>query len=280
MINIQTKPIDAVHQILIDSIIKFFKNANCTKAVLGLSGGIDSAVVCALAVEALGNENVHGILMPSPFSTLSSIADATKLSNNLMLKYDIIPIEKIYERIIKDINPIFGNDNHWDTTQENIQARIRGTILMAYSNRHNALLLNTSNKSEMSTGYGTLYGDLAGSLMVIADLYKIQVYELAEYINFETEKIPFASILKAPSAELRPNQKDSDALPEYNILDPILYQIIEKGKSVEELIKMGADQKIVEKIFRLRKASDFKKHQMAPLIQISEKPLLDKSKCI
>lgn len=278
--NIKFKPIEEVHSILINSLQSFFKKAGRDKAVIGLSGGIDSALVAVLAVEALGKENVHGILMPSQFSTVHSISDAVDLANNLGIKYDIIPIEKIYNRFIKDIECLFEDKHKWDNTQENVQARIRGTIMMAYSNRNGALVLNTSNKSEVSAGYGTLYGDLAGSLMVIADIYKLQVYELSNYINREKEIIPINTITKAPSAELRPDQKDTDSLPSYDVLDSILYSLVEEGKSPEEIINDGADKNLVERIVKLRKASEFKKHQMAPIIKVSEKPLLDKSKWV
>lgn len=272
--------IDMIHDALVSSLRRFFNNAGMTKAVLGLSGGIDSGVVAPLAVEALGAENVTGILMPSSFSSLHSIADATELADNLGIKHYIIPIADIYERFMKEIDQIMEGDHSWDNTQENLQARIRGTILMAFSNRKRALLLNTSNKSELSMGYGTLYGDLSGALMVIADIYKLQVYALARYINSEREIIPFSTISKAPSAELREGQKDTDSLPDYSILDPILYQLNEMGMSAEEVIAAGAEKEVVEKIVRLRKAAAFKGHQMAPVIKISEKPLLDRSKWI
>ncbi|MDY5823742.1 MAG: NAD(+) synthase [Candidatus Coprenecus sp.] len=272
--------IDKIHDTLVSSLRKFFKDAGMTKAVLGLSGGIDSGVVAPLAVEALGAENVTGILMPSSFSSLHSITDATELAENLGIKHYIIPISDIYDRFMKEIDPIMEGDHSWDNTQENLQARIRGTILMAFSNRKRALLLNTSNKSELSMGYGTLYGDLSGALMVIADIYKLQVYALARYINLEREIIPFSTISKAPSAELRVDQKDTDSLPDYSLLDPILYQLNEMGMSAEEVIAAGVDRQVVERIVRLRKAAAFKGHQMAPVIKISEKPLLDRSKWI
>ncbi len=278
--SLQSIPIDVVHDKIIASIRSFFAKAGKTTAVLGLSGGIDSAVVAALAAEALGAENVLGIIMPSQFSTLHSISDAIDLSNNLKIKYYVIPIERIYNRFIKDIHLIFNNDDSWDTTQENIQARIRGTILMAYSNRNGALVLNTSNKSELSAGYGTLYGDLAGSLMVIADIYKLQVYDLAHYLNSNNEIIPHAIITKAPSAELRDGQKDSDSLPEYDILDPILYALNEEGISPKELIAHGVDKTILDRILKLKAGASFKAHQMPQIIKISEKPLLEKSKWV
>lgn len=272
--------IEVVHEKLVNSLRNFFARCGAKKAVLGLSGGIDSAVVAALAVEALGKENVCGILMPSPYSTLHSLTDAVDLANNLDIKYLVIPIEKIYMRYIKDLSPIFDGDHHWDNTQENIQARIRGTILMSYSNRKGALLLNTSNKSELAMGYGTLYGDLSGALMVIADIYKTQVYDLANHINKNSVIIPVSTITKAPSAELRPDQKDTDSLPEYSVLDPVLHSLIEEGKTKEELIKEGVDSALIDKILTLKARSAFKAHQMAPVIKISNKPLLDQNKWV
>jgi NAD+ synthase (glutamine-hydrolysing) len=272
--------IASIHQRLVASLRSFFKNAGMQKAVLGLSGGIDSAVVAALAAEALGSENVTGIIMPSAFSTLHSVTDAVDLADNLNIKYYIIPIEKIYDKVIKEIDPIFEGEHHWDNTQENLQARIRGMILMAYSNRRGALLLNTSNKSELAVGYGTLYGDLAGALMVIADIYKLQVYALADYINTEKEIIPFSTITKAPSAELREDQKDTDSLPDYSILDPVLYRMVELGETPEQIIESGVARELVERITKLKKGAAFKGAQMAPVIKITERPLLDKSKWI
>ncbi len=275
----KSKPTEVVYNLLVESIRLFFKQSGHKKALLGLSGGIDSAVVAALAVKALGAENVHGVLMPSQFSTLHSINDAVELANNLKMSYDIVYIEKIYNKFIKELNSLF-KDNKWDTTQENIQARVRGTILMAYSNRTSALVLNTSNKSEVCAGYGTLYGDLAGSLMVLADVYKMQVYELANYINIDEVLIPLSTINKPPSAELRHEQKDSDSLPDYSILDSILFSLIELGKSPENIIEEGADPALVNRILSLRKASSFKKHQLAPLIKISDHPVLGADKCV
>ena len=233
-----------------------------SRAVLGLSGGLDSAVVAALAAEALGKEHVTGILMPSSWSTVHSVNDAVELADNLGIKYHIIPIGAIYDRFMKEAEPLFEGDFHWDTTQENLQARIRGTILMLYSNRHGALLLNTTNKSELSMGYGTLYGDLCGALMVIADLYKTEVYELAAYVNREKELIPLSTITKAPSAELRD------------------YSLNEGGRSAEQILQEGVDKALVERILRLRRAAAFKVHQLAPEIKISSCPLLDRSKWV
>ena len=272
--------ISGIHSRIIRTVRDFFAKAGASRAVIGLSGGIDSAVVAALAVEALGKDNVTGILMPSSYSTIHSVGDAVTLAENLGIKYHIVPISTIYDRFMKEAEPLFEGDFHWDTTQENLQARIRGTILMLYSNRHRALLLNTTNKSELSMGYGTLYGDLCGALMVIADLYKTEVYEMAAYINREQEIIPASTITKAPSAELKEGQKDTDFLPPYDILDPVLYSLNERGKSAEQILQEGADKELVEKIIRLRKAAAFKGHQLAPMIKVSTAPLLDRSKWV
>lgn len=269
-------PIEEIHKTIITAIRAFFKQAGAERAVIGLSGGIDSAVVMALAAEALGNRNVHGILMPSQFSTMHSITDAVSLAENLDSEYSVVPIESIFNRFIKELDPVFAGTEP-DVTEENLQARIRGTILMAYSNKFRALLLNTSNKSELSTGYGTLYGDLCGALMVIADLYKVEVYELASYINRNRIIIPESTLTKAPSAELRTDQKDSDSLPEYHILDPVLYALHEEEKSEDEVAGIYG-REITERIIRLKKGAAFKAHQLAPILKISEKPLAYKEK--
>ena len=272
--------IEEIHSTLVSSLRNFFAKCGQKKAVLELYGGIDSAVVAALAAEALGKENVCGILMPSPFSTMHSLTDAMDLANNLDIEHMVIPIEKMYMRAIRDLEPIFKGDDSWDNTQENIQARIRGMIIMAYSNRHGALALNTSNKSELAMGYGTLYGDLSGAVMVIADIYKIQVYDLARYINREKTIIPISTITKAPSAELRHDQKDSDTLPDYALLDPVLHALIEEGRTKEELVKDGVEEALIDRILTLKARSAFKVHQMPPVIKISEKPIHDPTKWV
>ena len=250
------------------------------KAVLGLSGGIDSAVVAALAVEALGKENVHGIMLPSDFSTLHSVQDAVDLAENLGIDYEVVPISEIYHKFMKTLEPVFKERKEWSVTEENLQARIRGTILMAYSNKFDALVLNTSNKSELCTGYGTLYGDLAGAIMVIADLYKGDVYELAYEINREEEIIPVSTLTKAPSAELRPEQKDSDSLPDYEVLDPILYEVNEGGKTFAQLLEEGYDKALLDRISSLIGKSAFKIHQIPPILNISSAPVVYKEKCL
>ena len=263
---------------LVKGIQDYFEGCHMQKAVLGLSGGIDSAVVAALAVEALGKENVHGILLPSEFSTMHSIQDAVDLADNLGITYNVIPISEIYHKFMKGLEDVFKDRREWSVAEENLQARIRGTILMAYANKFNALLLNTSNKSELCTGYGTLYGDLAGAIMVIADLYKGDVYELAYDINCESEIIPVSTLTKAPSAELRPEQKDSDSLPDYELLDPILYAVNEGGKTYAQLEEEGYDKELLDRISSLTGKSAFKIHQISPILNISNAPVVYREK--
>lgn len=278
MILEENRPTDEVYDLIVGKIRTFFKSCGKSRAVLGLSGGIDSAVVYALLVDALGKDNVRGILMPSQFSSLHSVSDAVDLVNNAGGKYDIVPIEKIYGMFLYEIDPKFSL-SEWSVAQENIQARIRGTILMTYSNRFDALLVNTTNKSELFMGYGTLYGDLCGAFMAIADLYKLQVYELARYINSLRDIIPDSSIVKAPSAELRPGQKDSDTLPPYEVLDPILHALCEEGRSAEEVIAGGADRALVERILRLKKGAAFKIAQIPPVLTVGDSPVAPAFKC-
>lgn len=270
--------IDQIHDTLVEGIKRYFADCKVKNAVLGLSGGIDSAVVACLAVRALGANNVHGFMMPSEFSTLHSIQDAVDLADNLGIKYNIVAIGEIYRRFIKELEPVFGLHNKWNVTEENLQARIRATLLMAYSNKFNALVINTSNKSELCMGYGTLYGDLAGAIMPIADLYKGDIYELAYYINSDSELIPQSSLTKAPSAELHPGQKDSDSLPEYGTMDPLLYALNEEGKTPAKLVKEGADKNVIKKITDLMGKSAFKVHQLPPILNISCKPVGYKEK--
>ncbi len=271
--------IDILYANLVKGLSQFFHDQGKEKAVLGLSGGIDSAVVLAIAVEALGKENVHCILMPSPFSTLHSVTDAVELAGNLGVEHTIVPIEAIYNRYMKEFEDLFCGETK-EITSENLQARIRGDILMAYTNNTGALLLNTSNKSELAMGYGTLYGDLCGAIMVLADVYKLQTYSIARYVNSNSEIIPLSTITKEPSAELRNDQKDSDSLPRYSILDPILHALLEEGKEPEELITNGAERILIDRIVKLMKNSSFKIHQVPPVLQVGNYPLLPENKCI
>ena len=259
-----------IHDALVLGIRDYFAKLGFKKAILGLSGGIDSAVTAALAVRALGAENVRGVLMPSQHSSEHSVQDARQLAQNLGIQYDLVPIEPLYQAFETSLSSLF-----WafpaNLTEENIQARVRGTLLMAMSNKFGNILLNTSNKSEMAVGYGTLYGDMCGGLAVLGDVYKTEVYELAHYLNKDGACIPPNSIEKPPSAELRPGQKDSDSLPLYEVLDPLLYQYIECRKGPNELVEMGFDQNLVKRVLRMVNINEFKREQAAPVIRVSRK---------
>jgi NAD+ synthase (glutamine-hydrolysing) len=262
--------IDQVYKALVLGIKDYFNKMGFKKAILGSSGGIDSAVTLAIAVEALGKENVYAILMPSPYSTNHSVDDAVQLSKNLDNPHDIIPIKDVYESFLGTLKPIF-KDLPFSLAEENIQSRSRGNILMAIANKLGYVLLNTSNKSELATGYGTLYGDMAGGLGVLGDCYKMQVYALANYINRDQEIIPQNIIDKAPSAELRPNQKDSDSLPDYEVLDQLLYQYIEKRIDPAAIKSLGFDAALVDKTLKMVNNNEYKRNQFCPIIRVSPK---------
>lgn len=260
--------VELVYKALIMGIQDYFRKNGLKRAVVGLSGGMDSAMVCALAAQALGPENVHGILMPSQYSTDHSVKDAEDLAMNLGVEYHIVPIKPMFDCLRETMKPVFG-DMAEDVTEENMQARIRGTIVMAYANKFGALMLNTSNKSEAAMGYGTLYGDCNGGLSVIGDLYKTEVYELAEYINRDQEIIPINTIQKAPSAELRPGQKDSDSLPEYPVLDAILNLHLEEQLCFDEIVEEGYDPEVVAMVLRKVKINEWKRMQCPPQLKVS-----------
>lgn len=262
--------ISVIYTALIHGIRDYFQKMGFTKAILGSSGGIDSAVTLALACEALGKDNVRAVLMPSPYSTSHSVDDAVQLSKNLGNPYDIIKIADIYEAFLSTLKPIF-KDLPFSIAEENIQSRTRGNLLMSIANKFGYILLNTSNKSELATGYGTLYGDMAGGIGVLGDCYKLQVYALAEYINREKEVIPDNIIHKAPSAELRPDQKDADSLPDYNVLDEILYQYIERRKGPQEIKDQGFDAALTDRILKLVNTNEYKRNQFCPIIRVSPK---------
>jgi len=262
--------IGQIKSALIAGIRDYFSKLGFKKAILGSSGGIDSAVVLSLAVEALGAENVTAILMPSSFSSAHSVEDAKRLSEQLGNPYHVIGIGGIYDSFLQTLEPLF-KDTAFGVAEENIQSRSRGNLLMAIANKFGYVLLNTSNKSELATGYGTLYGDMAGGLSVIGDLYKTQVYALARYLNGKQEIIPENILIKAPSAELRPNQKDSDSLPEYDVLDKLLYFYIERRKGPSEIIDMGFDEALVRKTLRMVNLNEYKRNQFCPIIRVSTK---------
>ena len=265
---IDEKNIAQIEQALVLGIRDYFFKMGFTKAILGSSGGIDSAVTLALACEALGKDNVRAVLLPSPHSSGHSVSDAEQLSRNLGNPYDIIPIREVYEALLHTLEPVFKN-LPFGLAEENLQSRTRGNILMGLANKFGYILLNTSNKSELSTGYGTLYGDMAGGLSVLGDVYKGQVYALARYINRKSQVIPINILEKAPSAELRPGQKDSDSLPDYDILDKILYQYIERRQGPKEIVAMGIDEALVGRVLRLVNSNEYKRNQFCPIIRVS-----------
>ncbi|MDR3693262.1 NAD+ synthase [Mucilaginibacter sp.] len=262
--------IEQIHQAILLGIRDYFYKSGFKQAILGLSGGIDSAVVCALAAEALGPKNVMAVLLPSRFSSDHSIKDAEDLVENLGCLHETVNIKNITEAIEKTLSPQFKN-LPFNIAEENIQSRTRAVLLMAMCNKFGYILLNTSNKSEAAVGYGTLYGDMCGGISVIGDVYKTQVFELARYINRQSEIIPINSIVKPPSAELRPNQKDTDSLPEYDILDKIIAEYVEGRCSSATIIKMGYDEKIVRKVIRLINLSEHKRYQTPPILRVSPK---------
>lgn len=262
--------ITQIHDALVLGIRDYFEKSGFTKAILGLSGGIDSAVVCALACRALGPENVMAVLMPSKYSSDHSIKDALDLVNNIGCKHEIIEIKEAASAFDKMLAKPFAGLSA-NLTEENIQARSRGIVLMAMSNKFGYILLNTSNKSECAVGYGTLYGDMCGALGVIGDVYKTQVFKLARYINSEREIIPENTIVKPPSAELRPDQKDSDSLPEYDLLDQILYQHIELQKGSKAIIAQGFDEELVVRVLKMVSKAEFKRYQAPPILRVSPK---------
>lgn len=268
--NTQEDKISLLHKALILGIKDYFYKNGFKTAVLGLSGGIDSAVVAALAVEALGAENVRGLLMPSRFSTDHSVQDALDLVKNTGIRHDLIPIKDIYDQYLNALKDQF-KDQPFNVAEENLQARIRGTLVMAISNKFGNIALNTSNKSEAAVGYGTLYGDLCGSLGVIGDVYKSDIFKLARHINREREIIPENTIIKAPSAELHPNQKDQDTLPPYDELDAILKLYIEENLSAQAIIEKGHKKEIVDKTISMVKRNEYKRAQCPPILRVSDK---------
>jgi NAD+ synthase (glutamine-hydrolysing) len=259
-----------MHDGLVEGLRNYFEKLGFKKAILGLSGGIDSALTLVLAVKALGPENVRSILLPSQYSSDHSIEDSIQLCDNLGTPYDIVPITESNRAMLDTMAPYF-KDMPFNIAEENIQARLRGVILMAFSNKFGYILLNTSNKSEAAVGYGTLYGDMCGGLSVIGDVYKTDVYRISEYINREKEIIPKNILIKEPSAELRPNQKDSDSLPDYHILDQVLNLYIEKRMGPRQIIAQGFDEALVNRILKLVNMSEWKRYQTAPMLRISPK---------
>ncbi|MFD2600229.1 NAD+ synthase [Sphingobacterium corticis] len=262
--------IGQIHDALVFGLKEYFEKSGFKKAVLGLSGGLDSAVVAALACEALGADNVLAILLPSRYSSDHSLKDALDLVAKTGCNHEIIPINHMVEAYEESLSGLFSGMEP-GLAEENIQARVRATVLMAASNKFGHILLNTSNKSEAAVGYGTLYGDMAGAISVIGDVYKTQAYQLAEYINRKHEIIPRNTIVKPPSAELRPDQKDSDSLPAYELLDSILYHLVEQEKSEEEIIQLGFEEAMVKRVTKLLYGAEFKRFQAPPILRVSPK---------
>ena len=262
--------IGQIYQALLLGIKDYFIKMGFTKAIIGSSGGIDSAVTLAIACEALGKENVFALLMPSPFSSDHSVIDAIELSQNLGNAYEKIPINEIYNATLQSLSPIFKT-LPFGLAEENMQSRTRGNLLMSVANKMGYILLNTSNKSELATGYGTLYGDMAGGLSVLGDVYKMQVFALANYINRNQTIIPTNIITKPPSAELRPEQKDSDSLPDYAILDQLLFQYIEQRKGFNEIVAAGGEENLVKRVLHLVNTNEYKRNQFCPIIRVSAK---------
>jgi len=266
----KTEYIEKIYQALILGIRDYFGKMGFRKATLGLSGGIDSALVLVLAVEALGKENVRVLLMPSQYSSDHSINDALQLAKNLEIQYEIIPIQPMVDQFEQSLSGVFAQLSN-DITEENIQARTRGILLMAISNKFGNILLNTTNKSECAVGYGTLYGDMNGGLSVLGDVYKTDIFKMARWINLEHEIIPENTILKPPSAELRPDQKDSDSLPDYDTLDQILFNYIELNLSPAEIIARGFDESTVLRTVKMVNTNEYKRFQAPPILRISSK---------
>jgi len=264
------EPISLIHKALVNGIRDYFKKSNFEKCILGLSGGIDSAVCLCIASEALGCENVRALLLPSRYSSENSVSDAIALAKTLGVNYEIISIEKPFTAFEEVLAPAFKGRKS-DVTEENIQARIRAVLLMAISNKFGCILLNTSNKSEAAVGYGTLYGDMAGGLSIIGDVYKTDVYKLAHYINRNSKIIPDTIIIKPPSAELKPGQLDTDSLPDYKILDSILYQYIDLQKPPEKIEIEGSDKGIIQRVLRMINYNEYKRYQAPPILRISSK---------
>ncbi len=268
--NIESTFEEEVTSALILGIRDYANKTGFKKALVGLSGGIDSALVTYLAVQALGKDNVHVVMMPSIFSSEGSLEDSKKLIKNLGISSDEISIQPVFDVTLKQLEKSFDYKSA-DITEENLQSRIRGLYLMALSNKHGYLLLTTGNKSEIATGYATLYGDMCGALAVIGDVYKTQVYRIANFINSNQEIIPYEIIQKAPSAELRPNQTDQDSLPPYELLDEILKLYLEEHKEKDEITKIIGNEEIVKRVLRLVDLNEFKRKQAAPVLRVSKK---------
>ena len=261
---------EMVYRALVLGTRDYLHKCGFKSAVLGLSGGIDSALTAAIAADALGSEQVQGVALPSQYSSAGSLADAQQLAKNLGIRYDVIPIQPMFAAAREQLQSVFAGRAE-DTAEENIQARLRGMLLMAISNKFGSLLLTTGNKSELAVGYCTLYGDMCGGLAVISDVPKTMVYRIARWLNREHEVIPPDSITKAPSAELRPNQTDQDTLPPYEVLDAILNAYVVEGRTVSEIIQAGLDEPAVRRVVQLINLNEYKRRQAAPGLKVTSK---------
>jgi NAD+ synthetase len=264
---------ERVHRGLTLGLRDYLHKCGFRNVVIGLSGGIDSAVVAALAVDALGAGHVRGVYMPSRFSSEGSRTDAEALAGNLGIGFETISIEPMFQTVIEELSPHFGV-RPWDVAEENIQSRLRGLTLMALSNKFGCLVLSTGNKSEVAVGYATLYGDMCGGLAPIADVPKTMIYELARYLNAlraPAPLIPESTLTKPPSAELRPEQKDTDSLPPYDILDPIIHAYVEQSLSPDAIIGLGHDAETVRRVVRMIDAAEYKRRQAAPTLKITSR---------
>jgi NAD+ synthase (glutamine-hydrolysing) len=269
--QVETGEIAETWQALVLGTRDYVRKCGFSKVLVGLSGGIDSALVAAIAVEALGAENVVGVGMPTEYSSLGSIDDARKLAKNLGMRFELLPIHDAFAQFQEVLKPLFGG-TPFGLAEENLQPRIRATLLMALSNKFGALVLTTGNKSEMSTGYCTLYGDMVGALAVIGDVMKTRVYALSRYANREREVIPRATLEKPPSAELRPEQRDTDSLPPYEVLDPILEAYVERYCSAEQIAEeQGISVGLVRSVIQLVERSEYKRQQAAPVLKVTKK---------
>ncbi len=269
-IETRVDDISLIYKALVTGLHDYFAKSGLTNGIIGLSGGIDSALCLCLAADSLGNQNVRALLMPSRYSSDHSVRDAIALADNLKVHYDIINIEKPFNAFEEVLLPVFKG-KECDVTEENIQARIRAVLLMAVSNKYGCIVINTSNKSEAAVGYGTLYGDMAGGLSLIGDVYKTDVYRLAHFINRDHEIIPQNIIIKLPSAELKPGQFDTDSLPDYQILDSILHQYIELQKPASRIIEEGSEKETVLRVIRMIDFNEYKRYQAPPVLRISSK---------
>lgn len=265
---------------LVNGIGRFAKETGKDGAIVGISGGIDSAVVTCLAIDALGKEKVHGLLMPGPLSTVHSLTDGIAICETNEIEHKVIPIDSVYSKILRELSPLFEHSHHNAAEEEKIQSRIRAIFLMYYAGQKNVIALNTINKSELAMDYGTIYGDLAGDLMVIGDIFKSRVYELAGFINRDIERIPWHTIRKEPSADLAPEQTGSYTIPPFPVLDPILEDLIEHGRSAEEVIGTGANPESIRIVTERISYMEYAVLQCPPVLAVSERPLLPQHKCL